>query len=154
MQIQQQEQAKCIADSDIVITTAQLFGRKPPVLINKDTVALMKPGSVIVDMAAENGGNVEGSVAGETIVVNGVTVVGTGNWSNEVAKNATQMYGNNVFNLVSEFWQEQASENESEAKQWQFIIDLEDDIQTNAVITHQGLISNEMIKNHLQKEQA
>ena len=149
MQIQQQEQAKCIADSDIVITTAQLFGRKPPVLINKETVSLMKPGSVIVDMAAENGGNVEGSVAGETVVVNGVTLVGTGNWSNDVAKNATQMYGNNVFNLVSEFWQK--SEDEQDAK---FIIDLEDDIQANAVITHQGFISNDMIKNHLQKGQA
>jgi NAD(P) transhydrogenase subunit alpha len=146
MQIQQQEQAKCI---DIVITTAQLFGRKPPVLINKETVSLMKPGSVIVDMAAENGGNVEGSVAGETVVVNGVTLVGTGNWSNDVAKNATQMYGNNVFNLVSEFWQK--SEDEQDAK---FIIDLEDDIQANAVITHQGFISNDMIKNHLQKGQA
>lgn len=149
MQIQQQEQAKCIADSDIVITTAQLFGRKPPVLINKETVSLMKPGSVIVDMAAENGGNVEGSVVGETVVVNGVTLVGTGNWSNDVAKNATQMYGNNVFNLVSEFWQK--SEDEQDAK---FIIDLEDDIQANAVITHQGFISNDMIKNHLQKGQA
>ncbi|MDU0113188.1 NAD(P) transhydrogenase subunit alpha [Psychrosphaera aquimarina] len=149
MQIQQQEQAKCIADSDIVITTAQLFGRKPPVLINKETVSLMKPGSVIVDMAAENGGNVEGSVAGETVVVNGVTLVGTGNWSNDVAKNATQMYGNNVFNLVSEFWQK--SEDEQDTK---FIIDLEDDIQANAVITHQGFISNDMIKNHLQKGQA
>ncbi len=150
MNIQQQQQAKCIADSDIVITTAQLFGRKPPVLINKQTVALMKPGSVIVDMAAENGGNVEGSVAGETVEVAGVTIVGTGNWSNEVAHNASQMYANNVFNLVSEFWQE----SESDPQSHQFIIDIEDDIQSSAVITHQGQITNQMIKNHFEKEQA
>ncbi|WP_440877058.1 NAD(P) transhydrogenase subunit alpha [Thalassotalea sp. PLHSN55] len=135
--IQQEAQGKCIADSDIVITTAQLFGRKPPVLINKETIASMKPGAVIVDMAAENGGNVEGSVAGENVVINGVTVIGTGNWANEVAQNASQMYANNVFNLVSEFWHK-----EDKA----FVVDLDDDIQKSAVITHDGFITNETIR--------
>lgn len=134
--IQQQAQAKCIAESDIVITTAQLFGRKPPVLIYKDTLAAMKPGSVIVDMAAESGGNVEGSKAGETTLVNGVKIIGTGNWPNEVALNASQMYANNLFNLVSEFWQKDENA---------FVIDLDDDIQKSAVITHQGTITNQTI---------
>lgn len=133
---QQAAQAQCIAQSDIVITTAQLFGRKPPVLINHDAIKLMKAGSVIVDMAAESGGNVAGSVAGDTTVIDGIKVIGTGNWSNEVALNASQMYANNLFNLVSEFWQKDSN---------QFAIDLEDDIQKSAVITHQGHITNQAI---------
>lgn len=133
---QQAAQAQCIAQSDIVITTAQLFGRKPPLLINHEAIKLMKVGSVIVDMAAESGGNVAGSVAGDTTVVEGVKIIGTGNWSNEVALNASQMYANNLFNLVSEFWQKDSK---------QFAIDLEDDIQKSAVITHQGDITNQTI---------
>ena len=133
---QQAAQAQCIAQSDIVITTAQLFGRKPPVLINHDTIKQMKAGSVIVDMAAENGGNVAGSVAGDTTVIEGVKIIGTGNWSNEVALNASQMYANNLFNLVSEFWQKDSNT---------YAIDLEDDIQKSAVITHQGHITNQTI---------
>ena len=85
-----------------MITTAQVFGRKPPVLVTKDMVAGMKPGSVIVDMAAETGGNVEGSVAGETVVVDGVTIIGNGNWANYVSRDASQMYSSNLFNLVDE----------------------------------------------------
>ena len=72
VEIQRQAQKDVIADSDVVITTAQVFGRKPPVLVTKDMVEGMAPGSVIVDMAAETGGNVEGSVPDETVVVDGV----------------------------------------------------------------------------------
>ena len=78
------------------ITTAQVFGRKPPVLVSAETVAAMRPGSVIVDMAAETGGNVEGSVAGQTVQVGGVTIIGDGNWSNFVPRDASQMYSHNV----------------------------------------------------------
>jgi len=137
MQIQQREQAKCIADSDIVITTAQLFGRKPPMLIDADTIATMKPGSVIVDMAAESGGNVQGSVASEVVIQSGVSIIGTGNWANGVAKHATQMYANNVFNLVSEFWSKEVNE---------FALDLEDEVQSGCIITHQRRVTNSMIK--------
>ncbi|MFT4939102.1 MAG: NAD(P) transhydrogenase subunit alpha [Paraglaciecola sp.] len=137
MQIQQREQAKCIADSDIVITTAQLFGRKPPVLIDKQTIALMRPGSVIVDMAAENGGNVEGSVPGQITEQNGVSIIGTGNWANGVAKHASQMYANNLFNLVSEFWSKDDNE---------FKLDVTDEVQSGCIITHHGEVVNAMIK--------
>jgi NAD(P) transhydrogenase subunit alpha len=137
MQIQQREQAKCIADSDIVITTAQLFGRKPPLLIDDATIAMMKPGSVIVDMAAESGGNVAGSVAGEVVVKHGVSLVGIGNWANGVAKHATQMYANNLFNLVSEFWSKEDNK---------FQLDVEDEIQSGCIITYQGEVVNKMIK--------
>jgi NAD(P) transhydrogenase subunit alpha len=136
-QIQQREQAKCIADSDIVITTAQLFGRKPPMLIDAQTIATMKSGSVIVDMAAESGGNVQGSVVSEIVIQSGVSIIGTGNWANGVAKHATQMYANNVQSLVSEFWSLEDNK---------FVVDVDDEIQSGCVITHQGLVTNSMIK--------
>ncbi|MCC5453277.1 NAD(P) transhydrogenase subunit alpha [Rheinheimera sp. UJ51] len=134
--IQQQAQEKCIIDSDIVITTAQLFGRKPPKLISAETVKKMKSGSVIVDMAAENGGNVEGSQAGKTIELHGVTLIGTGNWPNEVPYNASQMYANNLFNLVSEFWDKKSST---------FMIDQTDEILSIALITHNKNFVNPII---------
>lgn len=140
MELQKQGQMAEIAESDVVITTAQLFGRKPPLIVSADAVAAMKPGSVVVDMAAENGGNVEGSKAGETVVTeNGVSIVGTGNWSNEVARDASQMYSSNLFNLVDEFWDE-----ESKA----FKLDFDNEIATGCVITHDGAVVNEVIKNH------
>lgn len=140
MELQKQGQKAEIAESDIVITTAQLFGRKPPVIVAADAVAAMKPGSVIVDMAAENGGNVEGSKPGQTVVTdNGVTIVGTGNWANEVPRDASQMYSSNLFNLVDEFW-------DSEAKN--FDLNFENEIATGCVITHDGAVVNETIKNH------
>jgi NAD(P) transhydrogenase subunit alpha len=135
---QQEAQRDAIADADIVITTAQLFGRKPPVLISKDTLALMKPGSVVVDMAATSGGNVEGSVAGETVEVNGVKVIGNGNWSQFVAKAATDMYANNIYNLIDEFFDDESKT---------FGLNLEDDILAGCVITHNGNITNDMLNN-------
>lgn len=140
MELQKQGQMAEIAESDVVITTAQLFGRKPPLIVAADAVASMKPGSVIVDMAAENGGNVEGSKAGETVVTeNGVSIVGTGNWSNDVPRDASQMYSSNLFNLVDEFW-------DAEAKTLK--LDFANEIATGCVITHDGAVVNEVIKNH------
>jgi len=136
MKIQRQAQAQCIADSDIVITTAQLFGRKPPVLISKETISLMKPGSVIVDMAAESGGNVEGSIAGAEVIRHGVRVIGQGNWSNDVAKDASHMYANNIQHFISDSWCQDAKA---------LKINLADEVLKACVITHQGKIVNEML---------
>ncbi|GEA08220.1 NAD(P) transhydrogenase subunit alpha [Alteromonas sp. KUL42] len=135
---QQDAQRDAIADSDIVITTAQLFGRKPPVLISKETLGLMKPGSVVVDMAATSGGNVEGSVAGETVDINNVTVIGNGYWSQSVAKAATDMYANNIYNLVDEFFDDETKS---------FKLNLDDDILSGCVIAHDGEIINDMLLN-------
>ena len=137
IELQKQGQKKQIADSDIVITTAQLFGRKPPVIVTKDMVKEMKPGSVIVDMAAESGGNVEGSVAGETIEFEGVTIIGDGDWTNFVAKDASVMYSANLFNLIDEFWDKEEK---------RFNLDFENEIIKGCVITHEGEIVNEMVK--------
>jgi NAD(P) transhydrogenase subunit alpha len=137
LELQKEGQAKQIAGSDIVITTAQVFGRKPPVLVSSEMVASMRAGSVIVDMAAETGGNVEGSVAGETVRVGGVTIIGDGNWANFVARDASQMYSSNLFNLLDEFWDEDAGE---------LRLDLDDAILKGCVITHGGSIVNETIR--------
>ncbi len=137
VEIQRQAQKDVIADSDVVITTAQVFGRKPPVLVTQDMVAGMAPGSVIVDMAAETGGNVEGSVPNEVVDVNGVTIVGTGNLANLVARDATTMYANNLFNLVEDTWDQEAKT---------FVLDLENDILPGCVITHGGGVVHPTIK--------
>lgn len=136
---QKQGQKDEIAQSDIVITTAQVFGRKPPVLVTQDMIAGMKPGSVIVDMAAETGGNVEGSVAGQDVEVNGVTIIGSGNWASQVPTDATEMYASNLFNLISDFWNEESKV---------FELNFEDDILQGATITHNGQIVNEVISKH------
>ncbi len=138
IEMQRQGQKAAIAESDIVITTAQVFGRKAPVLVTHDMVEAMQPGSVIVDMAAETGGNVEGSVAGQEAVVNGVTIIGQGNWPNFVSRDASQMYSSNLLNMVSEYWDK---ENKS------FILDQENEIIKGCLITHGGAIVNETIKN-------
>jgi NAD(P) transhydrogenase subunit alpha len=138
MQRQQVAQAKCIAESDIVITTAQLFGRKPPLLITADVLAQMKPGSVVVDMAAENGGNVEGSIAGKIAYLNGISIIGTGAWANEVPLDASQMYANNIQHLISDVW-----DKDEQCLQ----IDTQEEIQRSAIITHKGELVNETIKN-------
>ena len=135
---QKQGQARQISESDLVITTAQVFGRKPPVLVTRDMLAGKRAGSVIVDMAAETGGNVEGSVAGETVVVNGVTIIGNGNWANCVPRDASQMYSSNLLNLIEEFWHKEEK---------RLALNFEDDILQGCVITHEGMIVNQTIKN-------
>ena len=127
-----------IAGSDIVITTAQLFGRPAPRIVTADMVAAMKPGGVIVDMAVDSGGNVEGSKPDETVEINGVSILGVSNLPSEVSKDASQMYSANLYNLVSEYWDEETKT---------FNLDLEDDILQGCIITHDGSLVNEAIKN-------
>ncbi|MDG2070136.1 MAG: Re/Si-specific NAD(P)(+) transhydrogenase subunit alpha [Pseudomonadales bacterium] len=126
-----------ISQSNVVITTAQLFGRPAPRIITKDMVDAMKPGGVIVDMAVDSGGNVEGSSPDETVVQNGVSIIGVSNLPAHVAKDASQMYSSNLYTLVSEYWDEEKTT---------FNLDLDDDILKYCVITHAGDIVNEAIK--------
>ena len=138
VEMQRDGQKAIISQSDVVITTAQLFGRPAPQIVGRDMVESMKPGSVIIDMAVETGGNVEGSVMNEVVEINGVKVVGQGNLPGEVARNASDMYSNNLLNLVMEFW-------DSEAKTLN--LDPEDEIIEACVITRDGAVVNETIKN-------
>ncbi len=140
---QQQAQADCIAKSDVVITTAQLFGRKPPVLITNEVIKRMLPGSVIVDMAALDGGNVEASVAGEIIDFHGVKVIGSGDWAGEVAMDASQMYANNLQALIQDAW---------DTDKQALCITSEDEVLQHALITHQGEVINPILKSQYAKE--
>ena len=92
---------KAVSNADIVITTAQIPGRKAPVLVKADTVAKMKPGSVLVDMAASTGGNVEGSEAGKTVTTaNGVKIIGETNIPSLVAAETSALYARNMVNFL------------------------------------------------------
>ena len=135
---QQDGMAKICSNADIVITTAQLFGRKAPVIVTKEMVAQMKPGSIIVDMAVETGGNVEGSKVDEEVDINGVRILGLGNLPGRVAVHASQMYSSNLVNFIETFW-------DTETKT--FNLKLEDDIIKGCLITHNSEVVNEMIKN-------
>ena len=141
IQMQREAQKAVIAESDVLITTAQVFGRKPPVIVTRDMVEGMQIGSVVVDMAAETGGNVEGSVPNETVLINGVTVIGKGNLPNEVSRDASQMYSTNLFNLIEDNWDKTSAT---------FNINFEHDILPGCIITHGGEITNETIKEILQ----
>ena len=138
IELQKAGQKKVISQSDVVITTAQVFGRPAPRIVSRDMVEAMQPGSVVVDMAVESGGNVEGSELNQIVDINGVRVIGQGNLPSQVARNASDMYSNNLFNLLSEFW---------DAEEKTLTLDPEDEIVVSCVITRGGAIVNETIKN-------
>jgi NAD(P) transhydrogenase subunit alpha len=144
LQKQRAGMAKVCASSDMVITTAQLFGRKAPLIVTEDMVAGMQKGSVIVDLAVESGGNVAGSQVGREVEVNGVRIIGLANLPGRVAVNASQMFSSNLYSLVQEFWN---------PDQKRFELNFEDEIVKGCVITHQGEIVNEMIRNHYTDKQ-
>ena len=137
LELQRQGMIKACSNSDVIITTAQVFGRPAPRIITQDMIAVMKSGSVIIDMAVSTGGNVEGSVLGETVISNGVQIVGMNNLPAEVAENASQVYANNIYNIIDESWdQENAVVN----------IDLEDEILSGCIVTYAGECVNAFVK--------
>jgi len=97
-----------IAKQDIVITTALIPGRAAPRLISDAQIASMKPGSVIIDLAVEQGGNVEGAVAGEVVTVHGVKIVGHRNVPSRLAADASALFARNLYNFLSAFWDKEA----------------------------------------------
>ncbi len=142
MQMQKEGMAKACAQADIVITTAQLFGRPAPRIVDRPMIAGMAPGSVIIDMAVETGGNVEGSEMDKIVEVEGVKVVGLGNLPGRVAITASQMYSSNLGNFIDHFWNKDAKK---------FNLDLEDEIIQGALITHNGALFSEMYKSIMKK---
>ncbi|MCH8978758.1 MAG: Re/Si-specific NAD(P)(+) transhydrogenase subunit alpha [Armatimonadetes bacterium] len=121
-----------IAKADVVITTAAVPGRKAPRIISKSAVESMKPGSVIVDLAAESGGNCELTRLGETFEHNGVVIIGPRNIAAQVSRHASDMYARNLFNFL------QPALTEDGLK-----IDWEDEVFAGAVLTHDGEIKHE-----------
>jgi H+-translocating NAD(P) transhydrogenase subunit alpha len=132
--------AKACAQADIVITTAQVFGRKAPRIITTEMVRGMQPGSVILDMAVETGGNVEGSQVDATVTVAGVAILGVGNLAGRVPVHASQMYSANLTNLIEHFWN---------AETKAFDLKREDEIIAGALLTHAGAIVNATIKERM-----
>jgi len=141
LQKQREAMAKVCAASDVVITTAQVFGKKAPLIISADIIASMAKGSVIVDLAVETGGNVAGSVLDQEVDANGVRIIGLANLPAKVAVDASRMFSSNLFALVDEFWNEE---------QKRFVLDFEDEIIKGCVITHNGELVNQMIRKHYQ----
>ena len=130
-------QSKVCARSDIVITTAQLFGRPAPKIIDENTIQKMKSGSVIFDMAVESGGNVFGSKPDQVNIISGVKVVGISNLASKVAAHASIALSNNFNNWILEFYN-------SEKKEIEF--DFEDEIISSSVLVFDGKILNERFK--------
>src|SRR5438477_788433 len=136
---QREVMAKRCALADVVVTTAQVFGRKAPVLVTTKMVHQMKRGSVIVDLAIETGGNVECAELDKVVDVNGVRIFGYANMPSRAAVPASEMYSNNITNFIEHFW---------DKEQRKFIIDPMDEMLRGCLITHAGSVLNEVIKKH------
>jgi NAD(P) transhydrogenase subunit alpha len=125
-----------IAKQDIVITTALIPGKPAPRLISDAQVATMRPGSVIVDMAADAGGNVEGTVAGQTLERHGVTIIGASNLARSLAADSSALFARNLYNFLSAFW---------DAEQGRPVLPDEDELVKGIRLTHDGKIVHERL---------
>jgi NAD(P) transhydrogenase subunit alpha len=123
--------AKHIAGQDLVITTAQIPGRPAPRLVSGAMVASMKPGSVLVDLAVESGGNVEGSRPGEIVDLEGVRIVGHTNVASRLAPATSSLYARNLFNFASLLIDPATKE---------LVINLDDDLVKGTLITKDGKV--------------
>ena len=128
---QREVMAKQVAQSDVVITTAQVFGRPAPRILTTAMLEAMRPGSVVIDMAAATGGNVEGSEPGVEKKVGGALLIGARNLADHVAVNASQMLSNNYLALIEHLW-------DKEAKALK--IDPNDEILSGCLLTHGGQV--------------
>ena len=134
---QKELQSKVCERSDIVITTAQLFGRPAPRIIDNSTIKKMKRGSIVLDMAVESGGNVEGSKVDEIVEVDGVKIVGISNLASKVAGHASYALSNNFNNWLLEFYDEESKN---------ITFDFEDEIISSSVLVFDGEVKNERFK--------
>ncbi len=136
---QQAALSKAVADSDVVITTAQIPGRPAPLLISREMVGHMRPGSVIVDMAAPSGGNCELTRPDETVVHKGVTVMGPTDLASRVAVDASSMYSMNISSLISRISDDERN----------FAPDFDDEITSGSCITHAGRVTHPVTRRGL-----
>ena len=132
IQKQRQMMKDAIADSDVVITTAAIPGRKAPILVTRDMVEGMVTGSVVVDLAAERGGNVEGTEAGKTVVIGGVTILGPENLPATVPYHASQMFAKNIVTFLQNMIN----------KEGQLEMNLEDEIINDTLVCKDGEVVN------------
>lgn len=134
-QRQKDKIAESIAKADIVITTAQIPGKKAPILVTKEMIAKMRRGSVIIDLAASTGGNTEYTKNNENVVVNGVNIIGNSALSSTMPSDASKLYGKNVLNFL----------NLIVSKEGNLNLNFEDDLVKGCCITHNGEIVHERI---------
>ncbi|MCE9519148.1 MAG: NAD(P) transhydrogenase subunit alpha [Verrucomicrobia bacterium] len=136
IQLQRESMKKVCADSDVVITAAQVFGRRAPILVTTEMLDAMRPGSVVVDLAVESGGNVEGVVPDQIMDRRGVKIVGIANLAGRVPAHASQVYSANTTALIEEFWDRDAK---------RLVLRLDDEIIRGCLVTHEGKIVNEKL---------
>ena len=135
---QREMMARVVAEHDVVIATAAVPGRKAPVLINAEMVAAMRPGSVIVDVAAEQGGNCEVTKPGEVVVRNGVCVQGPVNMASTLPYHASQLHSRNLANFLALI-----------VKDGQLVVDLEDDIVRETLVARNGEVVHPRLREAL-----
>lgn len=138
LQKQREAMARHCGTADVVITTAQVFGRRAPRIVTADMVKGMKPGSVIVDLAVETGGNVDGSQLDQEVDVGGVRIMGLGNMPGRVPVHASQMFSSNLGNFVEHFWDKELKA---------FVLKRDDEIVKGCLVTHGGEIVHETVRN-------
>jgi NAD(P) transhydrogenase subunit alpha len=135
---QQQRIKESIAKADIVITTAQIPGRKAPILITDDMLNGMRTGSIIIDIAASTGGNTPYTKNNETIIHNGVTIVGNSNLPAGMPSDASKLYGKNIMNFLALIT----------TKEGALSLNWEDDLVKGSCIVHGGAIVHERLKSN------
>jgi len=135
---QQERLTKAVAQADVLITTAAIPGRKSPLIVTSDMLARMKKGAIVVDMAADGGGNVAGSRPGETVIKDGITIVGTANLASRMPMHASEMYARNLFNFLSPM-----------VKDGKLSLDWNDEILSGSCFTHEGKIRHEGVRKML-----
>lgn len=136
-QKQQQRIAESIAKADIVITTAQIPGKKAPLLISEDMIKSMRNGSVIIDLAAATGGNTPFTKNNETVVQNGVSIIGNSALPSTMPSDASKLYGKNILNFLQLIT----------TKEGQLNLNWDDDLVKGSCIVHNGEVVNERVKN-------
>jgi NAD(P) transhydrogenase subunit alpha len=130
-----------VRQADVVITTALVPGKPAPRLIDADAVRGMRPGSVIVDLAAEHGGNTAGARPDEAVLVDGVTILGPTNLPSDVAFDASQMYARNVASFLLHL-----------VKDGALVLDLDDELTRAPLLTHDGAVTNELVRTLAQEK--
>jgi NAD(P) transhydrogenase subunit alpha len=134
-QRQQQRLAESIAKADIIITTAQIPGKKAPILITDAMLKSMKPGSVVIDLAAATGGNTAVTKNNETIVYEGVTILGNSNLASDMPSDASKLYGKNILNFLQLII----------TKEGALELNFEDDLVKGCCMAHEGAVANERV---------
>lgn len=126
---------RAVASADVLVTTAAIPGKRSPLIISAAMISGMKPGAVVVDMAAEGGGNCAGTVAGQTVNVDGVTLIGTVNLPAQMPVHASEMFAKNLYNFISPF-----------IKEGTLNLDWKDEVLAGSCLTHNGQLMHEGVK--------